>query len=153
MRLQSVAFSLTITLCLAFAAAGLAYLGGKAAADPTGQYDRGVEDGQRQGRIQARVEFIPGSDAYEAVLAKGRARGFAAGRRVGRRDSAAPERARGMNAAFGTFPGGWEIGRWYLVNIRPGTGGALYGIGARVPMREHASYRICRRVEICRRSR
>jgi hypothetical protein len=153
MRLQSVAFSLTITLCLALAAAGLAYVGGQAAADPTGQYEHGVADGQRQGRAQARVEFIPGSDAYEAVLDKGRKLGFAAGRRAGRRDAAPTARARGINDAFGSFPGGWDVGHWYVVNIRPGEGGALYAIGARVPVREHAWYGICHQVEICRRSR
>ncbi len=153
MRIQSVAFSLTITLCLALAAAGVAFTAGRQAANPEGRYEQGVEEGERVGRAQARADFAPGSDAYRAIFDRGRARGFDAGRKVGRRDGARRGRAVGRERAFGDFPDGWSIGRWYLVNIRPGDGGAPYAIGARVPVRGKTWYGVCRKVEICRRRR
>ena len=153
MRVQSVAFSLTITLCLALAAAGLAFVAGRAAADPEGRYEEGVEQGERLGRTQARGEFAPGSDGYRAILDRGRATGMRLGRREGRRIGARTAETAGRNRVFDDFAGGWEVGRWYLVNIRPGQDGARYAIGARVEVRQGADYRICRRVHVCRRSR
>ena len=153
MRVQSVAFSLTITLCLALATGCFAFVAGREAADADGRYDKGVQEGERVGRTQARADFSPGSDAYLAVLDEGRRRGFAAGRAAGRRDGAKAGRVAGRRDAFANFEGGWEIGDWYLVNIRPGDDGAKYAIGARVPVRSDSWYGVCRRVNICRKRR
>ena len=153
MRVQSVAFSLTITLFLALAAAGLAFVAGRAAADPEGRYEHGVQEGQRMGRTEARAEFAPRSDAYRAIFDKGRAEGMRVGRREGRRAGAREFETAGRNDVFDRFDGGWTIGSWYMVNIRPGDDGARYAIGARVPVRPGSTYRICRRVQVCRISR
>ena len=152
MRVQSVAFSLTITLCLAFAAAGLAYVAGQAAADPEGRYEQGVEEGERLGVTRARGDYAPGSDGYRAIFDRGRAAGERIGRRAGRRDAARRAEKTVRDRAFGDFDGGWTIGRWYLVNIRPGDDGARYAIGARVVLNDRDSYRVCRGAQICRRS-
>ena len=153
MRIQSVAFSFTLTICLALAASCFAFVAGREAANPEARYEQGVEEGERAGRAQARADFAPGSDAYVAALDEGRRRGFTAGRAAGRRDGARAGRMAGRRDAFARFPGGWDIGRWYLVNIRPGDDGAEYAIGARVRVDGETWYGICRRVHICRRRR
>ncbi len=151
MRVQSVAFSLTITLCLALAAAGLAYVAGQTAADPDGRYEQGVAEGERLGATRARSQFAPGSDGYLAIFDRGRSTGERRGRAAGRREAARRAEAAVRDRAFGGFPGGWEIGRWYLVNIRPGDGGARYAIGARMRMDARGWYRVCRGTQVCRR--
>jgi hypothetical protein len=153
MRVQSVAFSLAITLCLALAAAGLAFVGGRAAANPEGRYEQGVAEGERLGRAQVRTDYSPGSDAFRAIFDEGRARGRSEGRAQGRRDGLRTAKTSGRDEVFGGFAGGWDIGSWYLVNIRPGDNGARYGIGARVQMKPRTWYSVCREVHVCRRSR
>ena len=152
MRVQSVAFSLTITLCLAFAAAGLAYVAGQTVADPEGRYEQGVRDGERFGASRARTDYAPGSDGYRAIFDRGRAAGERTGRRAGRRDAARRAETTVRDRAFGDFDGGWSIGRWYLVNIRPGDDGARYAIGGRVVLNDRYWYRVCRGAQICRSS-
>jgi hypothetical protein len=151
--MRSVAFSLTITLCLAAAAAGLAYVAGRAAAGPEARYEAGVREGERLGRSEARADFAPGTDAYQAIYDKGHSTGMTAGRRAGRRLAARNAKAAGREQAFGEFDGGWTVGHWYLVNIRPGDDGAPYGIGARVPVERDQWYGVCRGLNVCRRSR
>ena len=153
MRVQSVAFSLTITLCLALAAAGLAFVAGRQAADPEGRYEQGVEEGERIGRTQARAEVAPGTDAYLAIFDRGRARGFRDGRTKGRLLGRRLATTAARDEVFRRFGGRWEIGAWYLVNLRPGDDGARYAIGARIPVRPKTSYRLCKKTYICRRSR
>ncbi|CAA9482454.1 MAG: hypothetical protein AVDCRST_MAG85-756 [uncultured Solirubrobacteraceae bacterium] len=151
MRVQSVAFSLTITLCLALAAAGLAFVAGRTAANPEGRYEQGVEEGERLGRTQTRADYAQGSDGYRAIFDRGRVEGARSGRDAERRVGTPRLVAAGRNKAFAGFEGGWSIGRWYLVNIRPGDGGAKYAIGARMLVRSGNDYRVCRRVSICRK--
>ena len=149
--MRSVLFSLFLTLALAGAAAGLAFVAGRASADAPGQFERGVEEGERVGAAAARAGFRPGSDAYRIAEDRGRRAGFAAGRRQGRAEGARSGRRRGRTAAFAGFRGGWEIGRWYLVAIAPAgeTGGEL-GFSARVPVRRGVQYGLCPRAErIC----
>jgi hypothetical protein len=150
MRIQSVAFSLTVTLVLALAASGLAFVGGRHAADPVGQYERGVEEGERSGRAQLRSEYVEGTDAYQAIYARGRAEGVVAGRRQGRRAGTRLGRTAARDSAFEGFPTPWQIGGWYLVNIRPGDDGARYAIGTRRPVRPGTWYRLCLGSSICR---
>ena len=151
MRIQSVAFSLTITLVLALAAASLAFVGGRHAADPEGRYEQGYDEGERAGRAQSRSEFVAGTDAYEAIFARGRAEGVVAGRRQGRRAGTELGRTAARDSAFAGFPTPWQIGGWYLVNIRPGDDGARYAIGTRRPVRPGTWYRVCQGASICRR--
>jgi hypothetical protein len=153
MRVQSVLFSLTITLCLALAASGLAFVAGRQAADPEGRYELGVAEGERIGRAAVQTEFAPGTDAYRAIFDRGRAAGFAQGRTRGRRDGARAARTTGRKDVFAGFKGGWSVGDWYLVNIRPGDNGAEYAIGARVAVERGRSYWVCRGVHICRKER
>ena len=153
MRVQSVAFSLTITLVLALAASGLAFVAGRAAADPEGRYEQGVEEGERLGRLQARADYAPSADGYRAIFDRGRIVGERKGRAADRSASLRRAEAAGRDRAFGDFPNGWSIGSWYLVNIRPGDDGARYAIGGRVVVRAGSEYRICRGVHICRNLR
>jgi hypothetical protein len=153
MRVQSVLFSLTITLCLALAASGLAFVAGRQAADPEGRYERGFAEGERIGRAAVQTEFAPGTDAYRAIYDRGRSEGFRDGRARGRRDGERVALTTGREDVFGGFKGGWSIGDWYLVNIRPGDDGAEYGIGARVEMRRDTRYWVCGGVHICRKAR
>lgn len=151
--MQSVAFSLTITLCLALAAAGLAFVAGHAAADPEGRYERGVEEGERIGRNQARADVAPGTDAYLAIFDRGRARGVRDGRAEGRRTGRRLATTAARDEVFRRFGRPWEIGDWYLINLRPGDNGARYAIGARIHVKPGTSYRICKKSYICRRAR
>ena len=153
MRIQSVAFSLTITLCLALGAAGLAFVAGRAAADPEGRFEQGVAEGERLGRAQGRADFAHGTDAYQAIFDRGRERGVAIGQARGRREGVRTARTAGREEAFAGFTGGWAIGSWYLVNIRPGDDGARYAIGTRIAVRPRTWYGVCRRIHICRKSR
>jgi hypothetical protein len=130
--MKSVAFSLTITLCLALAASGLAFV---------------------VGRLAAHAEYEPGSDGYRAIFDRGEKRGIEAGRKLGRRDAARRAEAAGRERAFGEFTAGWSIGSWYLVNIRPGEGGSGYAIGARVEVKRDRWYGMCRQVHVCSKSR
>ena len=127
--MRSVLFSLFLTLVLAGAAAGLAFIAGRTSADAPGNFERGVEEGERIGRITARAEFAPGSPDYEAALERGRKTGFDQGRRTGRAEGARRGRRSGRSAAFAGFEDGWEIGRWYIVAIAPaGEAGGDIGI-------------------------
>ena len=151
--MQSVAFSLTITLCLALAAAGLAFVAGRAAADPEARYEQGIEEGERIGRSQARSEVAPGTDAYLAIFDRGRARGVRDGRAEGRRAGRRLATTAARDEVFRRFGARWEIGDWYLINLRPGDDGARYAIGARIRVKPGTSYHICKKSYICRRSR
>ena len=151
---RSVLFSLFLTLALAGAASGLAFVAGRTSADPAGQFERGVDEGERLGAAAAQAGFQPGSAAYRAAEERGRRAGFAAGRRQGRAEGVRSGRRRGRTAAFAGFRGGWEIGRWYLVAIAPAgdTGGDI-GISARVAVRRGVQYGLCPRVSrICERA-
>jgi hypothetical protein len=144
-------FSLVLVVSLSLAAAGIAFIGGKAAADPQGAFERGVDAGERFGRAQTQTAFAPGEEAYESILARGREEGAAEGRRAGRVEGVRAGRRDGRRDAFGRFPGGWEVGRWYLVNVAPGRDGARYGIGARVIVDGGRWYAQCRGRSICQR--
>ena len=144
-------FSLFLVVSLSLSAAGIAFVGGKAAADPQGAFERGVHAGERFGRAQAQTAFAPGEEAYETILARGREQGAAEGRRAGRVEGVRAGRRDGRRDAFGSFPGGWEVGRWYLVNVAPGRDGARYGVGARVIVDGGRWYSECRGRSICQR--
>jgi hypothetical protein len=148
---SSVLFSVCLIVALALAASGLAFVGGKAVADPAGQYERGVAAGERLGRQQTLSGLTRGDERYEAIFARGREAGLGEGRRAGRADGLRTGRARGRESAFGTFSGGWRVGRWYVVSISRGDDGARYGIGARVAVERGRWYGLCRREEICER--
>jgi hypothetical protein len=141
---RSVLFSLFLTLALAGGAAGLAFVAGRTTADAPGHFERGVQEGERLARAEARARFAPGSEAYAAVLERGRRAGVAEGRRAGRAEGARRGRRTGRAAAFAGFRGGWDVGGWYLVAIAPAgdTGGDL-GISARVRVRRGVQYGLC----------
>src|SRR5688572_22215964 len=113
--MRAALFSMTITVVLAAGAAGVAFLAGRSLADVPAAYERGVADGERYGRAQGRAEFERGAKRA-TILAEGRRRGFEEGRRAGVAEGARRGRLRGRRAAFAGFDGGWDIGRWYLVN-------------------------------------
>ena len=140
---SSILFSLCLIVALALGASGLAFIAGRAAADPAGAYDRGVAAGERLGRQQARASLQRGDAQYDAILARGRKAGVALGRRRGRLTGVRAGRARGRDDAFGSFPGGWSVGRWYAVSITRGTDGARYAIGARALLGTDRWYGLC----------
>jgi hypothetical protein len=148
---RSVLFSLFLTLALAGGAAGLAFVAGRASVDAAGQFELGVEEGERVARATARAGFVPGAPAYRAAVEQGRKAGFTEGRRVGRAEGARRGRRSGRSAAFAGFRGGWEVGRWYIVAIAPaGEAGGEVGINARVPVRRGVQYGLCAgRSRIC----
>jgi len=152
---SSVLLSVTLIVGLALAASSLAFVGGRAAADPAGEYERGVAAGERHGRAQARAALRRGEEHYDAIYARGRAAGLREGRRAGRTSGLRAGRALASRNAFGTFSGGWQTGRWYLVSIRRGDAGARYGIGGRVLLEADQWYRLCgdRGDRVCQRLR
>jgi len=151
--MRSVAFSLIVTLSLAAAAAGVAFLAGRSFADAPGSFERGVQEGERLGQARMRAEFARGSDAYEAVFARGRRSGFAEGRRRGRAEGAARGRRSGRASAFAGFDGGWDVGTWYLISLRPAGDGSDLAIGSRVALRRGEWYGLCggRVAQVCHR--
>lgn len=151
--MRSTAFPLLLVLVLAASAAGIAFIGGRTVADAPGSYERGVRDGIESGREQARADFAPGTAAYRAVLARGRREGRVEGRAEGRSEGARRGSARGRAAAFGRFPGGWDIGRWYMINVAPTGERGEPGVGARVLVRRGRWYRLCGgRTGVCERT-
>lgn len=143
MRIQSVAFSLFITLALAAGAAGLAFVAGRQAADGPSWYERGAAEGERLGRSEALADYAPGGTAYNVIFNRGLRRGYVRGRREGRVLGQQRGRAAATDAPFAGFPGGWSIGSWYMVNIAPGQDGARYAIGGRTLADEDSWYGVC----------
>jgi hypothetical protein len=140
---SSAIFSCTLIVALALAASGMAFIAGKAVADPAGAYDRGVAQGERLGRQQARASLRAGDAQYEAIVAEGRRAGLAEGRLAGRLSGIRAGRARAADAAFGAFAGGWDVGRFYVVSITRGDHGARYAIGSRSPVEPGRIYGLC----------
>jgi len=144
-RMRSMLTTLALTLLLAGAAATVAFLAGRAAADAPAAYERGVSDGERLGRAAARADLKPGTPAYERLTKPLRKRAYAAGFKDGR--ARAPRRA----SALAGFDGGWQVGDWYLVNIAPRDDAAI-GIGARIVLRPNTWYGTCAKPSgLCRR--
>ena len=83
-RMRAILFSLLVTIVLAAAAGFVGVLAGRTLADAPGEYERGVDDGERLGRAQARAAFKAGNADYDAAVetARGSA-GYAEGRREG----------------------------------------------------------------------
>jgi hypothetical protein len=143
MQIRSVAFSLLLTLVLAAGAGCLGFLAGRQTADGPGAYERGAREGERLARGQARAEFGQGGSAYAAILARGERRGFARGRRAGEAQGRRRGAVAARDATFAGFPGGWQIGAWYLVNVAPGTDGERYAIGGRLRALRGRLYSVC----------
>ena len=120
-------------------------LAGRTLADAPGQYDRGVDEGERLGRAQARAAFKAGDADYDAAVEAARERGYAEGRREGASIGAERGRRRGRASAFAGFD--WDVGRWYLVNMAPD--GDDLRIGRRVPLRRGEWYGACRSRAAC----
>ena len=149
--MRPVLFTMFVCVVLAAGAAGVAYLAGRSLADAPAAYERGVDEGERRGRAQAREEFARGGEGYTALVAQGRRLGFAEGRRRGVDEGAQKGRARGQQAVFSGFD--WDVGRWYLVNMAPGRNGADVSIGSRVELRRERWYGLCAEPSgLCRRS-
>jgi hypothetical protein len=140
--MRTVAFSLFLTVSLAAAAAGLAFVGGRAAADASGSYEQGVAEGERMGAARAEAAFVAGHEEYDSAFERGRREGLEQGRRQGRAEGARRAADAARDAAFGDFPGGWRAGRWYVISLAPGDGGRL-GVGARVEVRGGEWYGLC----------
>lgn len=136
---RSLALSFGLAVIMAGAAATLGFVAGRQAADAPAAYDRGAREGERFGRTEAQSEYRRGKPAYRQIFRRGQRNGFARGRLAGSRDG----RTAGRDATFAGFPGGWEIGRWYVINVAPGADGGKYAIGGRVPVKGGRWYGIC----------
>jgi hypothetical protein len=140
--------STLLIVVLAFAAAGVAFLAGRLSADTPASYERGVD----VGRAQTEAEYARGSTRFAQILTEGRQDGIAEGRRQGRAEGARKGRSTGRTAVFAGFEGGWQVGRWYLVNIAPADEGEGVGIGARITLRKAQWYGLCARPSgLCRK--
>ena len=147
--MRAILFSLLITVVLAAGAGFVGVLAGRILADAPGEYDRGVREGERFGRTQARAAFKAGDPAYDAAIAKVRSAAYAEGRREGATVGIERGRRKGLQSAFAGFD--WDVGRWYLVNIAPD--GAELRIGSRVPLQRGQWYGSCDKPSgLCRRN-
>lgn len=147
--MRAVLFSLLVTIILAAAAGFVGVLAGRTLADAPGAYERGVRDGERLGRAQARAEFKPGNAGYDEAVASARQAGYAAGRHEGATVGVERGRRKGLQSAFAGFD--WDVGRWYLVNIAPE--GADVRIGSRVRLQRGQWYGTCDEPSgLCRRT-
>ena len=146
--MRAILFSLLVTIVLAAAAGFVGVLAGRTLADAPGEYDRGVNVGERLGRAQARAAFKPGNPDYDEAVTGARQAGYAAGRREGATIGAARGRRKGLQSAFAGFD--WDVGRWYLVNIAPD--GTEVRIGSRVQLQRGQWYAACAKPSgLCRR--
>lgn len=146
--MRAILFSLFVTVALAAAAGFVGVLAGRTLADGPGQYERGVDEGERLGRAQARATFKAGDPDFDAAIDAARSAAFAEGRREGTTIGTERGHRRGRASAFQGFD--WQIGRWYLVNIAPD--GADVRIGARVPLKRGQWYGACAEPSgLCRR--
>lgn len=147
--MRAVLFSLLVTIILACAAGFVGVLVGRTLADAPGEYERGVDDGERLGRAQARAGFKPGNADYDEAVSSVRQAAYAEGRREGATVGAERGRRKGLQSAFAGFD--WDVGRWYLVNIAPD--GAEVRIGSRVPLQRGQWYGACDQPSgLCRRT-
>ena len=149
--MRSTLLTLALTLLLAGAASTVAFLAGRAAADAPGEYERGVTHGERLGKVAAKADLKPGTDAYDALTKPSRSRAYAAGFRDGRARGATRTAQRTRTIAFAGFKGGWTVGEWYLVNIAPRDGDEI-GIAARIDLQRNTWYGLCAEpTGLCRR--
>ena len=147
--MRAILFSLLVTICLAAAAGFVGVLAGRTLADAPGAYERGVDDGERLGRAQARAAFKPGNADYDEAVIHARETAYAAGRREGATIGAERGRRKGLQSAFAGFD--WDVGRWYLVNIAPD--GTEVRIGSRVGLQRGQWYAACNEPSgLCRRA-
>ena len=146
--MRAILFSLFVSVTLAAAAGFVGVLAGRTLADAPGQFERGVEEGERLGRAQARAAFKPGDADYDAAVDRTKRVAYDDGRRDGSAIGAERGRERGRASAFAGFD--WQIGRWYLVNIAPD--GEQLRIGTRRALRRGEWYAACKRPGgLCRR--
>ena len=147
--MRAILFSLLVPIILAAAAGVVGVLAGRTLADAPGEYDRGVNDGERLGRAQARAAFKPGNRDYDEAVNSAREAAYEDGRREGATVGAERGRRKGLQSAFAGFD--WDVGRWYLVNIAPD--GTEVRIGSRVRLQRGQWYAACEKPSgLCRRS-
>ena len=70
--MRAILFSLFVTVALAAAAGFVGVLAGRTLADAPGQYERGVDEGERLGRAEARAAFKEGDPRYDAAVSAAR---------------------------------------------------------------------------------
>jgi hypothetical protein len=150
--MRATLFSLFLTIVIAAGAGLVGVLTGRELADGPGEYRRGVDEGERLGRVQGRAAFAPGDERYDAVVRRARTAGYEEGRRKGVQAGAERGRRRGRAAVFAGFDGGWDVGKWYLVDIAPGSNSSDVRIGGRVALRAGRWYGLCERpTGLCQR--
>ena len=150
--MRAIFFSLFLTIVLALAAGMVGVLAGRSLADAPGEFQRGVDEGERLGMVQAQAAFGPGNARYDKAVRTARESGVTEGRKVGAQLGAARARRKTREEIFAGFRGGWEVGEWYLVNIAPGGDGTQVTIGSRIVLRDNTWYGLCERpTGLCRR--
>jgi hypothetical protein len=111
----------------------------------------GFTAGVQRGRAATETKYSPGAAAYRAIYRKGRSAGersgYKLGEGVGRDLGQSQGEQQGENNAFEGYPGGWEVGRWYIIKIASGNdvgSKARYSIPTRVgPMEYSQTYDLC----------
>ena len=140
--------SMSLVVVLALSAAGVAFVAGRHTVDTPASYERGVD----AGRAQTEALYARGSERFARIAAEGRARGREESRKQGFAEGMELGRSTARTAAFEGFEGGWQVGRWYLVNIGPAREGDGVGIGARISLRKAQWYGLCDRPSgLCRK--
>jgi hypothetical protein len=153
--MRATLFTVVLVVSLAAGAGLVGVLSGRTLADAPGEYARGIDEGQRLGRAQARRAFRPGHPAYDAAVRRARDAAYAEGRRDGRRLGAERGRRTGVAAAFAGFEGGWDVDRWYAVTMTPGgRDGTDLRIGQRLELTRGRWYGLCSQTGgLCERPR
>ena len=110
-------------------------------------YATGERNGINTGREQVRARFRPGGKGYRQIYNTGKDAGRAEGFRTGNQQGYSEGSKAGENSAFEGYPGGWSIGRWYIIQIAAGSdvgSDAKYAIPSRVgPMEYGKIYDLC----------
>jgi hypothetical protein len=114
-------------------------------------FNAGHAAGLQEGRSAALASYSPGNPGYRVIYKKGYSSGERAGYKTGQSVGNDLGRVRGEttgeNNAFEGYPGGWEIGRWYIIKIGSGSqvgSNARYSIPTRVgPMDYSQTYNLC----------
>lgn len=128
-----------------------AFFIGRESVDTDRHYERGHDRGEALGKRLGYVDgsdatearFRPGNPDYEAIFVKGRKEGFRTGKREGLGSGRREGFSEGQDSAFQGYGGGWEIGRWYIIQIGQGKNGSKYSIPSRLIMDTGEGYRIC----------
>lgn len=123
----------------------------------------GQDRGEKKGKDSVKSEYVMGAPKYEAIYNTGKSAGLAAGTIQGKTQGLKSGKRKGekegkvvgydqgnkvgsvqgANDAFDGFPGGWQVGSYYIVQIGAGSHDVNYVISNRKPMAPNVKYKLC----------